>query len=150
MVINVYTDGACSNNQYSHLAKAGMGIYFGEGDPRNLSKRINGKQTNNVAELSAIKEVYFILKDSIIRGEIINIYTDSSYSLGAVGKTGKKNEILGWKKNIPNKELAREVYEMYKGKENVSFIHIKAHTNSNDPHSTGNKNADRLAVESIS
>ena len=50
----VYTDGACSNNG-SENAKAGFGIF--SDDPRNLSKKVKGKQTNNVAELSAIIEV---------------------------------------------------------------------------------------------
>ena len=150
MTINVYTDGACSNNQNKTLSKAGMGIYFGKGDPRNLSKRVEGKQTNNVAELSAIKEVYFILSDSILKGEKICIYTDSNYSLLCLGSYGERMEKEGWKKNFANKELVKEVYEMYKGKENVIFNHVKAHTLSKDPHSIGNEHADRLAVESIS
>ena len=53
MDIVVYTDGACSNNG-KKSAKAGIGVYFGEGDPRNISERITGKQTNNAAELTAI------------------------------------------------------------------------------------------------
>ena len=38
-----------------------MGVYFGINDIRNISKKIEGKQTNNTAELSAIIEVYNIL-----------------------------------------------------------------------------------------
>ena len=49
----VYTDGACSNNGKSN-ALAGIGIFFDINDNRNLSKKIEGKQTNNTAELSAI------------------------------------------------------------------------------------------------
>jgi len=33
-IINVYTDGACSNNGKSN-AKAGYGVYFSENDRRN-------------------------------------------------------------------------------------------------------------------
>ena len=44
--IIVYTDGACIHNGKPN-AKAGMGVYFGKDDPRNLSKRVDGKQTNN-------------------------------------------------------------------------------------------------------
>ena len=47
--IIVFTDGGCSHNG-SKNAKAGIGIYFGEGDIRNVSKQIQGKQTNNTAE----------------------------------------------------------------------------------------------------
>ena len=37
----VYTDGACSKNG-KEGASAGIGVYFGEGDPRNISRRIEG------------------------------------------------------------------------------------------------------------
>jgi len=33
--MNVFTDGACSHNGGKE-AKAGIGISFGEGDPRNV------------------------------------------------------------------------------------------------------------------
>ena len=79
MKINVYTDGACSNNGRAN-AKAGLGIYFGEGDPRNSSERIIGKQTNNTAELTAILRAAAILQEEIMNGYEINIYTDSEYS----------------------------------------------------------------------
>ena len=62
--IKVFTDGACSNNGKPN-AKAGLGVYFGNKDPRNTSKRVVGKQTNNIAELSAIIEVFTILKEEI-------------------------------------------------------------------------------------
>ena len=41
----VYTDGACSNNGKDD-AIAGIGIFFGINDNRNISKKIEGKQTN--------------------------------------------------------------------------------------------------------
>ena len=58
----VYTDGACSNNGKSN-ALAGIGIYFGPNDGRNVSRLVTGKQTNNVAELTAIIEAYNIVKE---------------------------------------------------------------------------------------
>ena len=78
--IIVFTDGACSMNG-SVNAKAGMGIYFGENDCRNVSKRIEGKQTNNTAELSAIIHVFEILKTEIKNKNNITIYTDSDYCI---------------------------------------------------------------------
>ena len=62
----VYTDGACSNNGKKN-ALAGIGIYFGVDDIRNVSKRIEGKQTNNAAELSAIIETYSIIENDIFK-----------------------------------------------------------------------------------
>ena len=52
-IINVYTDGACSNNGKPD-ARAGFGIWFGEGDNRNTSESFTGPQTDNRAELLAI------------------------------------------------------------------------------------------------
>ena len=41
-------------------------------------KRINGKQSNNTAELSAVIEVFKILKKEIDSKEHIIIYSDSN------------------------------------------------------------------------
>ena len=69
--IIVFTDGACSKNGYSN-ACAGLGVYFGENDKRNFSEKIEGKQTNNVAELSAIYKALIIVEKNLQIGE--NIY----------------------------------------------------------------------------
>ena len=61
----VYTDGACSNNGKKN-ALSGIGIFFGIDDNRNISKKIEGKQTNNTAELSAIIETYYIIQNDIL------------------------------------------------------------------------------------
>ena len=63
-MINVFTDGACSNNGKQN-AKAGIGVFFEENDPRNVSRRVDGKQTNNTAELTAILVVFDILREDI-------------------------------------------------------------------------------------
>lgn len=141
----VYTDGACSNNgKYS--AKSGIGIFFGMNDPRNVSKRIEGKQTNNTAELSAIIETYPIIEDDIIHGKNIVIVSDSEYAIKCVSTYGEKCHKKGWIEDIPNKELVKTVYQLYKDKGNVRFMHIRAHTNNTDIHSIGNANADKLAT----
>ena len=53
----VYTDGACMYNGRTN-AKAGIGVYFGPNDNRNISQSLDpnkfGKLTNNMAELTAI------------------------------------------------------------------------------------------------
>ena len=140
----VYTDGACSNNGNEH-ALAGIGIFFGINDSRNISKKIEGKQTNNTAELTAIIETYNIIKNDIINGKKIEIVSDSEYAIRCVTSYGEKCYKKGWKVDIPNKELVKTAYELYRDKLNVKFIHIKAHTNNTDVHSIGNDNADKLA-----
>ena len=140
----IYTDGACSNNGKNN-AVAGIGIFFGINDERNISKRIGGKQTNNTAELSAIIETYPIIECDISIGKKIAIISDSEYAIKCVSSYGEKCYNKNWNVDIPNKELVKTAYEMYKDTRNIQFIHIKAHTNNNDMHSIGNKNADKLA-----
>lgn len=139
----VYTDGACSKNG-SKDAKAGIGIYFGEDDPRNVSRRVIGKQTNNTAELKAIIDTYPIIKADLDKGLRVCIVSDSQYSIGCATTYGQKNADIKWTKDIPNKELVREIFLTYKNK-NIEFMHIKAHTGKTDIHSMGNDGADRMA-----
>jgi ribonuclease HI len=92
----VYTDGGCSNNGKRN-AVAGIGIFFGIGDPRNVSRRIEGKQTNNTAELTAILEAYpLICLDKHI------IVSDSEYAIRCATSYGDKCEKQGWPE-IPNR-----------------------------------------------
>jgi len=144
----VYTDGACSNNGRKN-ASAGIGIYFGEKDTRNVSERIEGKQTNNTAELTAIIRVYDLLKEDIEKGKKIMIVSDSEYAIRCVTSYGSKCEKSEWKKAIPNQEMVKYAYELYKNCPNIGFKHIMAHTQKKDIHSIGNEQADRLANESL-
>jgi ribonuclease HI len=146
METNVYTDGACSNNGQTG-AKAGLGVYFSENDPRNCSERIDGKQTNNTAELKAIIKAAEILNREILAGFPVNIYSDSSYAIRCCTTYGEKMEKRNWikKKPIPNQELVKKAYYTFKDKTNVHFNYIAAHTGKEDEHSLGNEGADKLA-----
>jgi len=144
----VYTDGSCYNNGKKNSV-AGIGLYFGKNDVRNVSRKIKGKQSNNTAELSAILELYKIIEKDISRGKKIGIVSDSQYAIWCATSYGKKCEENQWKKSIPNKELVREIYEHYKDKPTVKFIHIMSHTNNTDIHSIGNSQADLLANKAI-
>ena len=144
----VYTDGSCSNNGRDN-ALAGIGIFFGRNDNRNISKKLEGKQTNNTAELSAIIETYYIIENDILNGKKIAIVSDSEYAIKCVSSYGEKCYNKGWNVDIPNKELVKTAYEMYKDKLNIQFIHIKSHTHNTDIHSVGNDNADKLASIAI-
>ena len=146
MSLKVFTDGACSNNG-KVTAKAGLGVYFGENDPRNVSKRIIGKQSNNTAELSAVIEAFSILKDEIQSNQEIAIYSDSTYTIRWCGEYGRKCERNGFKsqKSIPNLELGKELYLLCKENPNVKLEHIRAHTGLTDELSLGNEGADMMA-----
>jgi ribonuclease HI len=140
----VYTDGACSNNGKEN-AVAGIGIFFGIDDECNVSRRVIGKQTNNVAELTAIVETYFIISDDVANGKRVAIVSDSEYAIKCVSSYGEKCSKLDWRSDIPNKDLVKKAYELYKDMVGVRFIHVAAHTSNTDVHSLGNDNADRLA-----
>ena len=149
-IIIVYTDGCCINNGKRN-AKAGYGIYFGPNDTRNVSKRIVGKQTNNVAEITAIIEAIISLKQEIDKNIIIHIYTDSEYSIKCCYKYGEKLEKNNWvsKYPIPNLHLVKKAYYLCKLHKNIKIHYVKAHTGNQDPNSIGNFHADRLANEAI-
>lgn len=144
----VYTDGACSNNGRNG-AQCGIGVYFGEVDPRNASEPIvgpDGKRTNNIAELSAIIRAYSIIEKDIVSGRNIMIVSDSEYAIKCVSSYGDKLAANGWKGDIPNKELVQTVHTLYANRPNVRFMYIRAHTDKTDIHSIGNAGADRLAT----
>jgi len=137
----VYTDGSCLNNGKIN-AVAGIGIFFGIDDIRNVSRKIDGKQTNNAAELTAIIETYYIIENDLRNGKRVTIVSDSEYSIKCVSSYGEKCEKNGWMTDIPNKELVKTAYELYKNQQNIQFIHT-------DIHSIGNDHADRLANRMI-
>lgn len=144
--INVYTDGSCIHNGKPN-AKAGIGVYFGENDNRNVSRRVVGKQSNNTAELTAIITALIILRDEIMRGDNIIIHTDSEYSIKCMTTYGSKLEKQGYLVNAPNIELIKKGRSLLKP--NVSFHHVFSHTGKKDIHSIGNERADILASRAL-
>lgn len=147
-ILYIYTDGSCINNGKKN-ARAGIGIYFSENDSRNVSRKIEGKQTNNTAELTAIIDTFKLIQDEITNNKKVCIFTDSQYSIKCVNGYGEHNNKAGWKDDIPNKKLVREIYTLFYNHKNVEIKHIKAHTGKTDIHSKGNENADKLANKSI-
>jgi ribonuclease HI len=143
----VYTDGACSNNGKAS-ACAGIGIFFGKDDIRNVSRKVVGKQTNNTAELTAIIDTHSIIYPDLMAGKKIAIVSDSEYAIKCATSYGEKCSKTGWKKEIPNQELVKTLYNLYLGT-SVQFIHVRAHTDKNDVHSIGNDYADKLANQAI-
>ncbi|CBZ51457.1 putative ribonuclease H [Neospora caninum Liverpool] len=62
-IVYIYTDGACRANGRGRQAKGGVGVFFGDGDPRNVSRRLAGQpQTNQRAELHAILDALLLLQ----------------------------------------------------------------------------------------
>ena len=121
--LTVYTDGSCIHNGKKN-ARAGIGVYFGKGDIRNVSRRIEGKQTNNRAELFAIIKAIECTKCNLV------ICSDSEYAIKGI--TGVYNV----KKNIDLFDRIKQLSENRR----IIYSKIKGHSKCEM-----NKCADRLA-----
>ena len=139
IIINIWTDGACSGNP----GPGGWGALI---KYDNSTKEISGSEkntTNNRMEMMAVIEALkYIDTDSKI-----NIYTDSKYV-----KEGITNWITGWKKNnwkiskkndVKNKDLWVEL-DILSQKHNISWNWVKGHSGNIE-----NDIADKLATEAI-
>ncbi|KAF9486433.1 ribonuclease H-like protein [Pholiota conissans] len=86
----VYSDGACKGNGKIGSV-AGVGVWWGPNDKRNIAERCPGEQTNNRAELIAILRV---LETTPITKKPLLIRTDSQYSINCF-----RNWVPNWKRN---------------------------------------------------
>ncbi len=145
--IVVFTDGCCKNNGNSGIGS--IGIFFNDDDERNVSLKLKGEVTNNIAELTAILQTLIILKDEIKEKMKILIVSDSEYAIKCATHYGKKLEENGWLnskgKTPPNLELVQQIYAITSKFKNIKFKHVMAHTENKDFYSIGNAHADRLA-----
>lgn len=163
--MNIFTDGACSNNGKSH-AKAGVGIYIEYTEEciseniqviiKELLPELNGiKHTNNVAELLAILKAINISEVPLKNGSEIFIYTDSMYCINSLTKWYKAWEKNNWNKadNKPvlNKEIIQEILKYLKVFKNLKLKYTPAHKSKPNDKTKykewfGNNKADELAV----
>ena len=154
----VFTDGASKNNQ-SKDRKGSYAVYFPENPELNISKVLDGKQTNNAGELSAIYYGIIKLVTNVNVEKEIVVISDSMYSINCITKWSKNWEKNNWKKSdgkeIQNKSLIKKIYYLVKNL-NIKFQHQKAHkTSPKDKDSIeyflwkGNFMADQLANEAL-
>jgi len=144
----VYTDGACSNNgQFG--ARAGVGVWWGEGHPLNIAQPVSGdKHTNNTAEIQAACLSISQAMGAGIRKLEVN--TDSQFLINCVTNWMAKWKKNGWKtgsgQEVKNKEDLLEIDKLLQGgRVEVKWNHVKGHSNVR-----GNNEADRLAVKGAS
>ncbi|CAL3966976.1 hypothetical protein PZA11_003416 [Diplocarpon coronariae] len=144
-VLRVYTDGSALGNGKTG-AIAGVGVFFGVGDERNVSEPLEGKiQTNNRAELTGVLRALEIAPEN----RDMEIVTDSSYAINCVTLWYKSWACRGWRKNngeqAENQDLIKDIRKLIDTRDalgkDTQFTWIKGH--NDDP---GNTAADRLAV----
>ncbi|KIV87104.1 hypothetical protein, variant [Exophiala sideris] len=145
-MLRIYTDGSSLRNGQAG-ARAGVGVFFGPQDPKNVSEALKGtKQTNQRAELTAILRALNIAP----LHRDVTIYTDSKYSIDCVTnwyKNWQKNNWTNAKgKPVENKDLVVDIREKIEERDQFSkgtfFVWVKGHKDN-----VGNIAADRLAVE---
>ncbi|CAG8516780.1 10916_t:CDS:2 [Funneliformis caledonium] len=112
--LKVWTDGSARSNGKDE-ARAGVGVYWGENDPRNVSERLPGpRQTNNRAEIMAVIRALETCPDNNVP---LEIRTDSKYTINAytswIPRWEKDNK---WKtannKDVENKELFQRLVKL--------------------------------------
>ncbi|RYP14983.1 hypothetical protein DL765_005980 [Monosporascus sp. GIB2] len=140
----IHTDGSARGNGRLG-ALAGVGVYFGAGDPRNISEPLEGEiQTNQRAELTAILRAV----EGVSIDQSIRIYSDSKYSISCVTDWYRNWEKNNWKTKegpVKNKDLIEairaKIEERNAAGAKTLFDWVKGHAND-----AGNVAADALAV----
>ncbi|KAJ2234189.1 hypothetical protein GGF40_001321 [Coemansia sp. RSA 1286] len=83
----IYVDGSCINNGLPN-ASAGVGVYFGQNDPRNLSGKVQGDiQSSARAEIDAVRRALAIAVANTKYYPVVGsltIKTDSQYAIDAL------------------------------------------------------------------
>jgi ribonuclease HI len=124
----VYADGACSGNP----GPAGLGVAIFDGDEKRELSEYLGHGTNNIAELTAIQRALEALAGD---ERLIEIKTDSSYSIGVLTKS--------WKAKA-NQALIADVKAALAKVKNVRITYVKGHAGI-----AGNELADALARAAV-
>ncbi|XP_043481635.1 ribonuclease H1-like [Leptopilina heterotoma] len=142
--VNVYTDGACSGNGRTS-PKGGIGVFFEDNHPLNISAPLTGKQTNNLAEIQAATQAVLQAKKAGVSKLRIN--TDSKYLINSCTEWIPRWKENGWitssGRPVKNREELQFLENTTKNLE-ISWIHVPGHQGH-----PGNSKADELARSGI-
>lgn len=144
-LIRVYTDGSSLANGKAG-SRAGVGVYFGDADARNISERLEGEpQTNQRAELMAMLRALQVCPTN----KAVKIVSDSQYSINCVTLWAAGWKRKGWLtqsgEKVKNQDIIRalldKVEERTRAGGMTHFEWVKGHSSDR-----GNQAADALAV----
>jgi ribonuclease HI len=163
-LVHVFTDGSCYNNsRKSKTSAGGIGVFWGDGDYRNLTEPFYVKPiTNNRAEIFAVIkaiEIFSISYDQKCSKQTLQINSDSQYLINTMTKWYKNWKRRGWKKADGKEPLNLDLLchldnliEKHKKCFNIVYNHVRAHKSEpKDKNSIkyfewyGNNQADLLA-----
>jgi len=141
-IISIYTDGCCLCNGKKN-AQGGIGVYWGEKHSLNLSEKLNGRQTNNRAEIEACCRGIEQAQSQGI--DKIRILTDSSLVVNAMTSWLPKWKVNNWRlssgnEEVKNKEDFMRLDNLCQQMKFVEFQYVTAHVGI-----IGNEGADSLA-----
>ncbi|KAF5367236.1 hypothetical protein D9615_010673 [Tricholomella constricta] len=151
-ILQATTDGSCFNNG-SDNATAGAGVFYAEGDERNIKMKVpqNFAPSNQTAELLALKEAaekapeIGRLQEAAEKAPEIgrlHLELDSKYVIKMVTKSLKENEDKGYTLTA-NEELTRITIARLRARNTVTrFKWVKGHAGHKR-----NEGADALADE---
>lgn len=125
--IDIYTDGACSGNQFANN-RGGWGAVL---EYKGRTKEIFGSEkdtTNNRMEITAVIESLSAIKKA---GQRVRVFSDSSYVIDCIRKKWYENWMRnGWltsgKKPVENKDLWEKLIPLL-GLQDYSFYLVKGH-----------------------
>jgi ribonuclease HI len=152
-IVYIYTDGGATNNGKVN-SKAVYGVYIEGMEEVSGVWEVEGKCTNQIAELMGIRRALSIVEDFNMRGVVI--CTDSMYGIKCVTEWSKRWKSNDWrtakKEEVKNKELIKEILDIYeRNSDKVEFKHIKSHTKEPEEKDTlyyrmwnGNKRVDDM------
>lgn len=125
----IYTDGACSRNGRGDEARAGIGVCWPGKPSNNISEPIEGRQTNQRAEIKAAQRAIEQAKSQGYKEVVIR--TDSSYVKNAAESWIPNWESDGWKKPVVNKEDFKDLRDSMRNI-NVRFEQVPSKLNAAD------------------
>jgi ribonuclease HI len=140
VIVDIYTDGACSGNP----GPGGWGAVLSYGEhEREIYGGDPGPTTNNRMELMAAIQALEALK----RPVEVRLHTDSTYVRNGITKWMLAWERNGWmtsdRKPVKNADLWRRLMEAV-GKHEVEWLWVKGHAGDE-----GNERADALANRGV-
>lgn len=138
MKVEIWTDGACRNNQHEALRIAGWGCFL-YCEELNMIKMFHGKSknaTNNEAELYAILIALQNMKSTTFE---IEIFTDSQYAMNTCREWMHTWASKGWGVNKANLDIVKKIYKLWITFPFITISHVRGHSGI-----LGNEICDRL------
>uniref|UniRef100_A0A0N5CHX9 ribonuclease H n=1 Tax=Strongyloides papillosus TaxID=174720 RepID=A0A0N5CHX9_STREA len=141
-ITKIYIDGSFRQD-LKCKSNAGIGVYWGDNDSRNISLKLVGNHTSSTTELNAA--LYALRQVKKLKIENAHIYSDSIYVVNSVNDWVHKWKENGWltygKKDVKHKELMIELNNLIEIT-GAKFYHVKGHSKH-----YGNEQAHDLAFK---